>query len=142
MIDLLMQDGDLVLEKDDIDDDGVIYDLALMDRTTSLTRLLRRAIETPITYIGRHVIDSEGIRKLDLSYGNGVYLELSEPFNISWIQRAETHIKKALSFLPSSITILSLNISPTGLFSARIDIKYQIDDIVTSLSSDINLEQI
>jgi len=132
MIDLIIHNGDLALHQNNISDDEVgntLYhiDLPLRGREEVLSSLLRRAIETPITHIGRYIIDRGGVRRLDLNYGNGLYLELSEPVGLDWVKRAEDHMKRAISFLPSEIKILSLNILPDGYYSVRVDLRYQIE---------------
>ena len=131
MIDLIIHNGDIALQQTNLSDglDGNTHyhkDLALKGREEVLMSLLRRSIETPITHIGRYVIDNQGVRRLDINYGNGIYLELSEPVTLDWVKRAEDHIKQATSFLPSDIDITSLNIVPDGYYSATIELKYQI----------------
>jgi hypothetical protein len=148
MIDLIIHNGDLALQQSDLTDGtqgetNYHKDLALKGREAVLMNLLRRAVETPITHIGRYVVDNKGVRKLDLSYGNGIYLELSEPVTLDWVKRAEDHIRSAVSFLPTDIKITSLNISPDGFYSARIDLRYRIDGgQETTLTSRVSLENI
>ena len=93
MIDLHLKEGDIVF-------DG---DVAL---TNDKSRDVKRAIITPLGWIGRDTVDGP----LHTSYGNRIYRLLSEPLTRTWIADARDATNSALSFVESGARVLDINV--------------------------------
>lgn len=122
-VDLLMYKGDLGLIKER---DGT-YDLAIEEAGESL---LRRTVITPPSWIRMWTIENDEIQLLDDNYGDGIYLQLSDPLTHDWVTKAKKSIETALAFLDeekliinnTSISLASSN--GIGLDTANIEISY------------------
>lgn len=101
--------------------DEKYYDLNIEDYKETLRKLVTRAIKTKLGDLGIVTVN-EGVELVDYGYGNAIFFELSEPLTISWVSRARQHILNALSFLPNTVTVISVNVSPTSNTRMTIDI--------------------
>ena len=139
MIDLKLVQGDLSITEFDSDDESnqTTYDLSLLDEEDSISRLVRRALETPFAYIGQYIIDARGISNLDGDFGNAIYRELSENININFISRARNHVSSALSFISSEIELLDLRIEIPDMYTVQITATYSIRGQVLTTSTAI-----
>lgn len=107
------------------------------DRPASKASLLRAAI-TPYGYIGRWVLDDSGPVYLDGTYGDAIYLELSEPTVVGWTSRAEAHLQRALAYADPSVKVMQVSAqfsSSDGseVDGAVIDVLYSADGITENL---------
>lgn len=143
MKDLALKDGDISLAVSELIEGRKVKDLLLIDIDTTLKRLLKRALVTPITYIGREVIDyNSGSDRVDLYFGNGLYLELSEPLTPDWLERANSHIRKALAFLPSEVDISSTRVDIVSESSVAVSISYSLNNQTFTTEELIDLNSI
>jgi hypothetical protein len=143
---LLNRDNDLAISKrdlnEDLSDDRFSYDVLISGSEDVITNLFKRALKTPITYIGLDVIDNRGSFKADIEYGNALYIELSEPLTYTWLERAKSHINRALSFVPKEIKIISNDIRMLEPGWVRIDIIYEIDGIEKQANTVISVDEL
>lgn len=145
---LLDNTNDIAISKRDLNNDissshnKFYYDLLISGSEDVITNLFKRALKTPITYIGLDVIDARGSFKADIEYGNALYLELSEPLTYTWLERAKAHINRALSFVPSEIKLISNDIRMLEPGWVRIDIVYEIDGIETQSNTVISIDEL
>lgn len=101
--DVQLKDGDLLVQG---------YDIAILTSPGDIIRhLVRRAILTPLGYISRPVLEQGEAKHIDTSYGDGIYLELGEPFTYDFLSRVRKHIDRALQYAPSSIKVQDIAIS-------------------------------
>jgi phage baseplate assembly protein W len=147
MKDLALKDGDISLGVSELvqQEYGTrrVKDLLVIDKETTLKRLLKRALITPITYIGREVINyDEGSDRLDLYYGNGLYLELSEPLTPEWLERANSHIRKALAFLPPDIQVNNTKVDIVSESSVSIVITYTFNNQLMTIQELIDINNL
>jgi hypothetical protein len=103
LVDIQLKDGDLLAHGDD---------LAILTSPGDIIRhLVRRAILTPLGYLSRPVLEQGECRYVDAPYGDGIYLELGEPFTYDFLSRARKHIEKALYYAPQSVTIEDISLA-------------------------------
>lgn len=119
---VLLQDGSLSLHT---------------ERQASKDSVLRAAI-TPFGYIGRWVLDDDGLIYLDGEYGDAIYTELSEPVIHGWSQRAQAHLQRAMQFADRDVKVLDVSVeymSSTGteIDGAKIYVRYSIDNQIDTL---------
>lgn len=97
-MDLILDYGDLSIEKTEKDfKNNSYYDLVIEDEEKSIPKLIRRTLETPLSYIGVAIKENSNILLLDGDYGNPLYRKLSEPFITSFIVEAQSDIESALN---------------------------------------------
>lgn len=127
-VDLLMHKGDLALVRER---DGS-YDLATEEAGESL---LRRSVITPPSWIRMWCIENDEIQLIDDNYGDGIYLQLSDPLTHDWVTLAKANIEKALSFLDEENLIInntSINLASSNgvaLDTANIQINYSYNGV-------------
>ena len=93
MVDIaLTEDGDLQLGLYDTNS----TDFVLAEKGDELSALLKRALQTPLGYIGQFQIDLEAVRKYNFQYGNNIYKELSENLSGQLLTRVRSHIVNAV----------------------------------------------
>lgn len=103
LVDIQLKDGDLLLQG---------HDLAILSSPGDIIRhLVRRAILTPLGYLSRPVLEQGEARYVDAQYGDGIYLELGEPFTYDFLSRARKHIEKALFYAPQGVTIEDISLA-------------------------------
>lgn len=148
--DLLLYEGDLAIQAIDLEENtnanfvssSKILDLVIDDPARASYKLLARVLKTPITYIKAWIIDFYGSRLKDLSYGNAIYLELSEPVTYDWLSRGNAHIKRALSNAPEDVKITSVRLALTGPSSVDIYIHYSINGLTFQVSTIVDFDDI
>lgn len=84
--------------------------------------LLKRVLQTPLSSLGRYVIDSQGVKEIDREFGNGVYKELSEGLTINLIARIKRHIVEAVSYVKKDIQIRDIDVYQIDINTVQIDI--------------------
>jgi phage baseplate assembly protein W len=97
------------------------YDVDIEEYKTTLKKLIDRAIKTKLGDLGIVTI-KDGVEIVDYGYGNAIFFELSEPLTISWLSRARQHITSALSFLPNTVEVLSVQVSPQSSNTVNINV--------------------
>lgn len=137
-VDLLMYKGDLGVTQDR---DGS-YDLALEEAGYSM---LRRTVMTPPSWIRKWVIENDELRLLDENYGNGIYLQLSDPLTYDWVAKAKANIQQALAFLEeeelniNSSTISLASSTGVGVDTANIEINYTYKGTIRTYREEIRV---
>jgi hypothetical protein len=103
LVDIQLKDGDLLVQE---------QDLSILSSPGDIIRhLVRRVILTPLGYLSRPVLEQGEARYVDASYGDGIYLELGEPFTYDFLSRARKHIEKALFYAPQGVTIEDISLA-------------------------------
>jgi hypothetical protein len=125
-MDLALHDGDLF-----IDNEG---NFLTKDGESAIHASVYRAVVTPITYIGRWVLDGGELIYIDGDYGDAIYLDLSEPFDSAWLPMAKGHLQTAMSFVSPVATLndLSANYKSSdgmGIDGVDFNLDYSIGDI-------------
>lgn len=126
-MDLQLDYGDFSVKKVEESYESIsYYDLALETEEQSITKLIRRTLETPLGYIKQAIITQTEIDLLDADYGNPLYGKLGDLLTPSFIIQAESVIFKALSKLKNipSLIINSVNIINVGLNSLTIEVTF------------------
>jgi hypothetical protein len=74
-MDLQLDYGDFSVKKAEESYEGIsYYDLAIENEEQSITKLIRRTLETPLGYIKQAIVTQAGVNLLDEDYGN-LYME-------------------------------------------------------------------
>jgi hypothetical protein len=76
-------DGDIAEKGKDID---------TISGTDNVINAFVRELITPLGFLARWVYDVDGLKILDEDYGNGVYIQLSEPMTETWIANMVAHV--------------------------------------------------
>lgn len=131
-VDLALSNGDLVLNNHELGVEGTSLDLVIEDSTINM---LRRSVITPPEWLGRWLIDSNGLFKKDSEFGNGIYRQLSDPLTRDWISKAYTNTQYAVALVPDPDLIINdINIGvsssqlggPIDTANILIDYQYQV----------------
>lgn len=133
-MDLQLDYGDFSIKKVEESYEGSFYDLAMETEEQSITKLIRRTLETPLGYIKQAIITQTGIDLLDGDYGNPLYGKLGDLLTPSFIVQAESVTLSALSKLKDipSLIINSVNIINVGLNSLTIEVTFTYNSNQTS----------
>lgn len=133
-MDLQLDYGDFSIKKVEESYEGSFYDLAIETEEQSITKLIRRTLETPLSYIKQAIITQTGIDLLDGDYGNPLYGKLGDLLTPSFIVQAESVTLSALSKLKDipSLIINSVNIINVGLNSLTIEVTFTYNSNQTS----------
>lgn len=133
-MDLQLDYGDFSVKKVEESYEGSFYDLAIETEEQSITKLIRRTLETPLGYIKQAIITQTGIDLLDGDYGNPLYGKLGDLLTPSFIVQAESVTLSALSKLKDipSLIINSVNIINVGLNSLTIEVTFTYNSNQTS----------
>ena len=126
-MDLQLDYGDFSVKKAEESYEGIsYYDLAIENEEQSITKLIRRTLETPLGYIKQAIVTQAGVNLLDEDYGNPLYGKLGDLLTPSFIVQAESGILNALSKLKDtpSLIINSVNIINVGLNSLTIEVTF------------------
>ena len=121
-MDLRLQDGDIVFEDNDV---------VLTSNTRG--RDVKRAIVTPLRYIGRDSIDGS----IDDNYGNGLYYLLSEPLTRTWISEARKQIDNAVLYAEVEGQIIDVNVSVDSDNKISIPIVYHTNEETLDIRIDL-----
>lgn len=118
-----------------------VFDLVL-ESEDYLTSLIKKALITPLNYIGRYVIDKGDLDIIDYNFGNAIYQELSEGLTINFISRIKQHVTKAIEELNSTnnknfFTVNIAGITVDLVDFESVDIKVFLED---STVIDVNVE--
>ncbi len=108
-MDLSLFNQDLEVVQADVEGN---YDLKLEE--DSRNSLIKRALTTPLGYLGRYILTETGAINIDTSFGNGLYNKLSEPFTLNWIAEANQDIRTALSQLSPLIEVVDVALYSDG----------------------------
>lgn len=137
---------DIKIEVDDFsickyegeDDEG--YDLCFIDRDRSLERLVRRALETPFSYIGRQVIDSNGSYSHDYTFGNPIYSRLSEAITLNLLSSIRQDSEVALTHIKQpDLSILNIEVINSNFYTVDVRVDYIINGTNQTTQATINL---
>lgn len=133
-MDLQLDYGDFSVKKVEESYEGSFYDLAIETEEQSITKLIRRTLETPLGYIKQAIITQTGIELLDGDYGNPLYGKLGDLLTPSFIVQTESVTLSALSKLKDipSLIINSVNIINVGLNSLTIEVTFTYNSNQTS----------
>lgn len=133
-MDFLLDYGDFSVKKVEESYEGSFYDLAMETEEQSITKLIRRTLETPLGYIKQAIITQTGIDLLDGDYGNPLYGKLGDLLTPSFIVQAESVTLSALSKLKDipSLIINNVNIINVGLNSLTIEVTFTYNSNQTS----------
>lgn len=133
-MDLQLDYGDFSIKKVEESYEGSFYDLAMETEEQSITKLIRRTLETPLGYIKQAIITQTGIDLLDGDYGNPLYGKLGDLLTPSFIVQVESVTLSALSKLKDipSLIINSVNIINVGLNSLTIEVTFTYNSNQTS----------
>ena len=139
MIDIRLVNQDFSIKEFDGDSDGLYYDIEIEDEVTAIRHLVRRAVETPLGYIGRYIIDTNGISNLDGLFGNAIYSRLSEGLTVNLVSRIRQDIEEAISFVSSEIRLDLIRVNVVSFDTVEVKVEYAIpgqpnQTIVTTLS--------
>lgn len=130
---------DIILEREDIQIINVSseeYDIYISDEQ-EMYKLIRRAVETPLEYLGRYILDKRGLRGIDYDFGNAVYDDLSEGLTLGLISSIKTHIHDALTKVTPDISIQEIVVCvPTF---ETVEIKIQIDGLERPITTVLNI---
>lgn len=138
---------DIKIEVDDFsiceyegEDDYEGYDLCFIDRERSLERLVRRALETPFSYIGRQVIDSNGSYNHDYTFGNPIYSRLSEAITLNLLSSIKGDSEVALNHIKQpDLSILSVEVLNSDFYTVNVRVDYVINGTNQTTQATINL---
>jgi hypothetical protein len=133
-MDLQLDYGDFSVKKVEESYEKSYYDLAIETEEQSITKLIRRTLETPLGYIKQAIITQTEIDLLDKDYGNPLYGKLGDLLTPSFIVQAESIVLNALSKLKNipSLIINSVNIINVGLNSLTIEVTFTYNSSQTS----------
>jgi hypothetical protein len=133
-MDLQLDCGDFSVKKVEESYEKSYYDLAIETEEQSITKLIRRTLETPLGYIKQAIITQTEIDLLDKDYGNPLYGKLGDLLTPSFIVQAESIVLNALSKLKDipSLIINSVNIINVGLNSLTIEVTFTYNSSQTS----------
>ena len=134
-MDLQLDYGDFSVKKAEESYEGIsYYDLAIENEEQSITKLIRRTLETTLGYIKQAIVTQAGVNLLDEDYGNPLYGKLGDLLTPSFIVQAESGILNALSKLKDipSLIINSVNIINVGLNSLTIEVTFTYNSNQTS----------
>lgn len=134
-MDLQLDYEDLSIKKVEESYEGVsYYDLVIENEEQSITKLIRRTLETPLGYIKQATVTPTGVDLLDGDYGNPLYGKLGDLLTPSFIMQAESVTLSALSKLKDipSLVINSVNIINVGLNSLTIEVTFTYNSNQTS----------
>ena len=134
-MDLQLDYGDFSVKKTEESYEGIsYYDLVIENEEQSITKLIRRTLETPLGYIKQAIVTQAGVNLLDEDYGNLLYGKLGDLLTPSFIVQAESGILNALSKLKDtpSLIINSVNIINVGLNSLTIEVTFTYNSNQTS----------
>lgn len=125
-MDLALHEGDLY-----IDPEG---NFLTKDGEAAIHAAVYRAVVTPITYIGRWVLNDGQLTYIDGDYGDAIYLDLSEPLDSSWLPMAKRHLQAAMSFVSPVATLNDLvatykSLGGMGVDGVDFDLTYSVGDI-------------
>jgi hypothetical protein len=140
MIDIKLVNQDFsIREFDGADDSITYYDIEVEDEVTAIRHLVRRAVETPLGYIGRYVIDTNGISNLDGGFGDAIYSRLSEGLTVNLVSQIKQDIESAISFVSSEINLESVRVNVVSFDTIDVKVEYSllgqpVQTIVTTLS--------
>lgn len=79
-----------------------------------------RELTTPLGYIGRYVLDVEGLKTVDIDYGNEAYYQLSEPLSETFISNMINHIQLVGEAHQDKLTINSINYNIVDLTENKV----------------------
>ena len=89
-MDLQLDYGDFSVKKAEESYEGIsYYDLAIENEEQSITKLIRRTLETPLGYIKQAIVTQAGVNLLDEDYGKSLYGKLGDLLTLSFIVQAE-----------------------------------------------------
>lgn len=134
-MDLQLDYGDFSVKKAEESYEGIsYYDLVIENEEQSITKLIKRTLETPLGYIKQAIVTQAGVNLLDEDYGNPLYGKLGDLLTPSFIVQAESGILNALSKLKDipSLIINSVNIINVGLNSLTIEVTFTYNSNQTS----------
>jgi hypothetical protein len=126
-MDFKLINGDISILVINKDVKNQFYDLNIEEYKESLSKLIDRAVKTKLGELGI-ITNRDGVELLDYGYGNAVYFELAEPLTLSWLTRAKQHILNALSFLPKTVDITSVEVLPQAIDTVIIEIYAQYNN--------------
>lgn len=100
----------------------------LVEEKDELYVLLRRAVQTPLSFLGRTIIDDKGINIVDDNFGNSIYGELSEGITINFITRVKQHIVNAIDSLKLDVGVTDVHISLIDELNSSVNISIYFND--------------
>lgn len=130
---------DIILDKEDfkvVNPNANEYDL-YVSNDQEMYNLILRAVETPFEYIGRYVLDKEGLKGIDYTFGNAVYEDLSEGLTIGLISSIKTHIREAIAKVTLDIDIDEIIVSIPNFDTVEIQI--YIDGLEKPIRTQVNI---
>lgn len=122
MTDIVLDNEDFKMVNSNLNE----YDISVLDREDTYSLILR-AVETPFEYIGRYILDADGVNPLDYSFGNAVYDELAEGLTVTLLARIKSHIHRAISQVTTDISIQEVKVALVDINT--VDIQIQIDGL-------------
>lgn len=75
-------------------------DIGTVSGVDNVVTAFVRELITPLGYLGRWVYDIDGLKTINEDYGNGVYLQLSEPLTQDWISDVISHVTSVADVQP------------------------------------------
>lgn len=127
-----LRGGDIVPTRDG--------DFASRTAENDIIESVKRLITTPSSFYERWVLDVDGLKALDIEYGNPAFNYIAEPLSSSSVRRMETGIKFALRQEPR-ITNVFVSIGNVQAEQGQISfvIRFTIPDSSITLSFNLNL---
>lgn len=134
-MDLQLDYGDFSIQKVEESYEGITYyDLIIENEEQSITKLIRRTLETPLGYFKKATANQVGIEMLDADYGNPLYGKLGDLLTPSFIIQAESGILNALLKLKNipNLVINNVSVINVGLNSLTIEVTFTYNSNQTS----------
>jgi hypothetical protein len=107
------------------------YDLSLTRDNRDIR--LKRALKTPLGYIGIYVLGLEGVEIVDELYGNDIYSELSEGLTLNLISRIRSKIIDAISRAKLDVNVREISVGVLDPHTVSVNIVYNGSSDSTSL---------
>lgn len=95
----------------------------------NLENSIRRAVQTPLGYLGTFTLENQGLNYIDSEIGSLVYELLAEPLNSDFIYQIQSAIYESISSSNLSVEISNINIQILDL--STINILVEIRDLLS-----------
>lgn len=140
-MDFTLTYGDLFIEKIEDYSDESYYDLKLESLDEFIYKLIKRTLETPLSYIKMYEPTLTDIQELDADYGNPVYRKLSEPLTPTFLSEIRIDIERCLSKIKDTpnLNISKISINSFTFDTISIEVVYSIHNSTTTTQFSFNL---
>lgn len=98
----------------------VLGDFKTQNSIANVIDAFIRELTTPLGYIGRYVLDIDGLKIVDSDYGNEAYYQLSEPLSDSFINNMIGHIQTVADAHQNRLTISSIDYNILNLIENKV----------------------